>query len=477
MKQVLCLMIVVPLFAKTQIEQKGTSTSFSVNSGTGKNSGIQWIEGLSWQQVKDKAKQENKYIFLDCFATWCGPCKLMDKNVYTNDTVGNYFNTRFIAVRVQMDKTKKDNEFIQSWYSDADSINKNYRIEAYPTFIFLSPMGVPLHRATGYKGVKDLVTLAETAMIPGKIYEDPYAEYERLVTDYKRGIKHYDRMPYMITAAYKSKDDGLAKQLLNEHTDYVIRLKPIERYTKNNIELWAGFTLRSDGPRFNFFYKDGDQIDKVMNEKGYAAAIVDRTIQKEIVDSFYKIHNGKIMFKKLPIRMDGKIEPDYVEADWKKLEKMIRQKFNRECAKRNVLKARVQWYLQHRNYPAYTKYGLLEYKKYPPHNLHRQAMIINDFCWFTFLYVKDKNVLNSVIPWAEKAIKAIEHAKEYNVVINSCLRDTYANLLYKVGRKLEAIKWQENACKWDPTNREMKEALEQMKSGQHTYVKRGAMWK
>src|SRR5205807_219920 len=72
------------------------------------NTGIKWTEGLTWEQVKEKAKKENKYIFLDCFATWCGPCKLMDKEIYTNDTVGSYFNDKFISVKVQMDKAKND---------------------------------------------------------------------------------------------------------------------------------------------------------------------------------------------------------------------------------------------------------------------------------------------------------------------------------------------------------------------------------
>src|SRR5687768_11107058 len=82
--------------------------------------GIKWTTGISWQQVKEKAKQENKYIFIDAFTTWCGPCKMMDKNVYANDTVGDYFNQHFISVKAQMDKSKNDNEQVQSWYNDAE---------------------------------------------------------------------------------------------------------------------------------------------------------------------------------------------------------------------------------------------------------------------------------------------------------------------------------------------------------------------
>ena len=60
--------------------------------------GIKFEEGLSWEQVKQKAKTENKFIFVDCYATWCAPCKMMDKYVYQNDTVGEFVKDKFIYV-------------------------------------------------------------------------------------------------------------------------------------------------------------------------------------------------------------------------------------------------------------------------------------------------------------------------------------------------------------------------------------------
>src|SRR5690242_11809402 len=97
------------------------------------DNGIKWVEGSSWQQVKEKAKKENKYIFVDCYATWCKPCKKMDKEVYIVDSVGAYLNERFISVKLQMDVTQNDNEAVRNWRNTAREIEKQYRISAYPS--------------------------------------------------------------------------------------------------------------------------------------------------------------------------------------------------------------------------------------------------------------------------------------------------------------------------------------------------------
>ncbi|HRD39394.1 MAG TPA: thioredoxin family protein, partial [Bacteroidia bacterium] len=41
--------------------------------------------------VFEKAKKENKFILVDAYTTWCGPCKWMSKNIFTNDTAADYY--------------------------------------------------------------------------------------------------------------------------------------------------------------------------------------------------------------------------------------------------------------------------------------------------------------------------------------------------------------------------------------------------
>jgi thioredoxin-related protein len=456
------------------------TTSENNNEGRG----IHWTTGLSWEQVKQKAKAENKYIFIDAYTTWCGPCKMMDKYVYTNDTVGDFFNQHFIAVKAQMDQTEKDNQIIKGWYKDAEQIQRDYSVIAYPSLIFLSPESTILYKQEGFRPAQKFVDTAKLILTNGTVYNDPYKEYRELVSEYKHGIKHYDRMPYMISTAFKLKDPDLGREMFKDHLNYESTLNENERYTKENIALWSSFVLKLDSKALGFFLKDADKIDQVMGEKEFSTNVVNATIQGRIVDSFFrmqkgesttvkgdKIPNSEIMFVRLPIRKDGKIEPDYVEADWKKLTKMIGKYFNNDYTTRNVLAAKIRWYWQHENMSSVSKTYFKQLAKYPPVDLAREVGMINEVCWQTFLYNNDKKLLKKALEWMEKIIK--QGAKEVNIL------DTYANLLYKLGSTKDAIQWEEKAVskfRGDEKNNSFINVLAKMKKGEVTYLEEGAIW-
>ncbi|GAH00631.1 unnamed protein product, partial [marine sediment metagenome] len=58
----------------------------------------------SFEEAIKTAKAENKLIFVDAYTTWCGPCKWMSKNVFTEGKVGDYFNESFVNVKIDMEK-------------------------------------------------------------------------------------------------------------------------------------------------------------------------------------------------------------------------------------------------------------------------------------------------------------------------------------------------------------------------------------
>jgi len=424
--------------------------------------GIKWTSGLSWDQIKQKAKKENKYIFLDIYATWCGPCKEMDKKVYVNDSVGNYFNDKFISVKVQMDKTAKDDEQVRGWYNDATAIGKQYHITAFPSFVFLNPQGAVVDIQTGYQNVKQFVNLAQTATEPGKLYKDPYKRYDSLVTEYRRGNLNYNELPSMINKA-SILDTALRTELMKVHKAYVVSLPANERYTERNIQFWSSLNLGFQTSIFRFFLKDPEKIDQVMGYNGYAADVVDKMIYIQIVKPFLAEQNKR---KEIPMAgmymSSPELKADSSEADWKKLHKIIREQFNITIAKRNVLAARIEWYMRHFYYYAYCKYTLIQLNKYRPDVTKRPVANINTGAWNAFMHVTDKKILNGYVKWMTKTIQS-RPERDY-------LMDTYANLLYKVGRKEDAIIWETKAVQMRGSKEELfKSLLETMKKGEPTY--------
>src|SRR5690606_162646 len=108
---------------------------------TAQEKGIQFEHNTNWEKLKEKAKAENKHIFVDCFTTWCGPCKWMADNVFVQEEVGEFFNDNFVNLKLQFDETKEDSEDVKSWYDEAKRFAKDYEVRAYPTFLVFDPNG------------------------------------------------------------------------------------------------------------------------------------------------------------------------------------------------------------------------------------------------------------------------------------------------------------------------------------------------
>lgn len=122
----------------------------SVGSAMGQEKvGIRFDKSMSWDEVVRKATRENKYIFMDVMATWCGPCRSMAQQVFPNEEVGAFFNANFICIKLQLDKTAKDDEYVQAWYAFAQETPKRFNIQTVPTLLFFSPKGEIVHSMPG----------------------------------------------------------------------------------------------------------------------------------------------------------------------------------------------------------------------------------------------------------------------------------------------------------------------------------------
>ena len=112
--------------------------------------GIQFFHG-SLKEAKAKAKKEKKLIFIDCYTSWCGPCKSMAKKTFVNKEVGEYFNANFICVKMDMEK------------DEGPDVATRYSVEAYPTYLFLDYKGEVKHRDLGFIDAERFIQLGKTA--------------------------------------------------------------------------------------------------------------------------------------------------------------------------------------------------------------------------------------------------------------------------------------------------------------------------
>ncbi|MNK19606.1 thiol:disulfide interchange protein precursor [compost metagenome] len=127
--------------------------TFSVNAAE-----IKFLENPTWTTVLEKAKKENKIIFLDAYATWCGPCKQMDQETYTNQAVADFYNANFINVKYDMEK------------GEGAMLADRYYVSAYPNLVFINPDGVLLHKGVGFIAANEFLALAKTAKNPETQY-------------------------------------------------------------------------------------------------------------------------------------------------------------------------------------------------------------------------------------------------------------------------------------------------------------------
>ena len=96
------------------------------------------FETKGWDSALLEAKKHNRLVFLDAYTSWCGPCKLLKKNTFTDKAVGDFFNTNFINVTEDMEK------------GIGLRLAEQYKVSAYPTLIITDFKGTIISYTIGY---------------------------------------------------------------------------------------------------------------------------------------------------------------------------------------------------------------------------------------------------------------------------------------------------------------------------------------
>lgn len=390
--------------------------------------GIKFEQTLSWEEIKAKAKTSNKYIFVDCYATWCGPCKMMDREVYSDPQVGKAFNKQFISVKVQMDSTAKDEEQTKKWYTTAQKMRHDYKIQAFPTYLFFTPNTELVLKEMGFMTANNFIRLINLAKDPQKpLY---YAQYQQ----YKQNIKEYETMGKLaLFTRDVIGDNDLSDKMSKDYKKYYLdKLDPEVLYTKEHIDFICNFIpLVSIKDKFFLLcYNNPARFDSISGTTGLGNDIVVQTITRE----------------EIAAKVQKKSKPISKSPNWDELETYIAEKYSSIDAHKLVLDYKIRYYRDiDKDWTLWAKYKDEMIKKYPfkpPYGLEVYISINgHGGAWHAFLHCSDSAVLTKALEWVELAI-TLDGEDTPRL---AAYMDTKANLLYKLGQKEKALKLQKEA--------------------------------
>lgn len=321
------------------------TTCFSL---TAKGEGIDFAKG-TWKEALAKAAEENKLIFLDAYTTWCGPCKKMTREVFPQDVVGDFYNSHFISVKMDMEK------------GEGVEIANHYQIEVYPTLLFVDAEGNLLHRAAGYHNIDQFLDLGNIARNPLKrlgTLEKRFADGDRdpdfllQYTMARAEIQDGSHMP--IAEAYLSTQ---ADWNTDKHLDFIFNLT-----ADANSTMFDHITAN----KMLYIEKYGDR-----NVMGRIQSLIHESIQ------------------------DTKDESSLTQID------RLYAKAYPDKAARMSANFRMSFYRQAGDRQNYAKAAVDYFNSFPEAN----ADELNDVAWTFYQVIEDKKLLKYASKWAKRSVK------------------------------------------------------------------------
>ena len=295
---------------------------------------------------------------------------------------------------------------------------------------------IPLKRLREING--DLLALSNGFQIPKNFYiakpidrNDTDERYPELIDEYEKGKRDSIFLRRLTLMAIRKQDQVNATRFGNS---YVENLKTLFSY--ENLFFINHITRTSKDAGFKIFFKERDRVNQILGSNRSESKLRE-VISIEEIQPNLKLKN--------------------VAPDWKNIEALIGRKYG-EIGLEKVYGSQMVYYLDHNDWANFGKYYGLYFKT----AYSRSEYHINNMSWSVFEKISDKKIL-------ETAISAMKYSIEHFDQTNYQAFDTYANLLYKYGKKTEALEWEEKALKAQPNDREMQAALSKMKKGEQTW--------
>ncbi len=338
------------------------------------------FEHVSFTELKQLALKQNKLIFIDAFTTWCGPCKHMAKTVFTNDTVADYYNQNFINAKIDMEK------------GEGIELAKQYNVNCYPNLLFIDGNGNLVHRVAGSMLAADFINFAKDTKTPEKTFA-----YYKLNYDLQKNNSDFlSKYISLQSNTCIEPNEAVSQYFLLQKEDDLISEKNWamikEQTTSIDSKEYAYLTKNKN--KFELLYGKNDVLSKIDNI--HSQTLIAIIKEKPFNEKKYSITKNKIKETNI-----GNTTQLIFESDLKLAQKNKNWKTYADLAIANV----DTYYLKNSNE-------------------------LNSIAWVFYESVTDNISLLKAELWSKKSTELDENYGNL---------DTYACLLYKIGKKNEAL--------------------------------------
>ncbi|MCX6235935.1 MAG: hypothetical protein NTY07_00020 [Bacteroidia bacterium] len=427
--------------------------------------GIQFEQG-TWKEVLDKAQQTNKPIFVCTYSSTNDTRKRLDSAIFALEAVGKVFNAGFICYQIDADK------------GEGLEVAKNYKAEYNSSYLFIKADGTLFCQTSGNMRANDFIALSKTALSDlndPKTVSDWDKEYVEKKDDSKF-LKEYMNKRSKLGLSNSTLFDEYLKLIPEEerYTNYVVSMYKkmweqllvnsfaYENLQKNWVKIEGRLAIKYNVYLIQCIINTLNEAGNSKNEQLFTAAISaydhlprnTAPLHKDELYAFYYLSVGDI--------------PNYVRVatDFGNNHLMKISK-DSIAAKDKATAELIERRISGGGYPNFDSTQIANLRVNSK-SFEREKVCkgLNDLAWQVFNKVSDKTVLLNALKWSKRSLELMPD--------NSGYLDTYANLLYKLGRKEEAITKEKQALrcvdkKNIASNERMVEILRKMIAGEKTW--------
>jgi len=349
--------------------------------------GIKFIRE-DFRTAMTQAAEKNKLVFIDAYTTWCGPCKLMDKSVFTDEKVLAFMNENFVNLKLDMER------------GDGQIVAQRYKVSAFPSFLFVNSEGELVHKGIGYQDADKFLGLVSIALNANQ----GLLAWSKKFDNGERSPDFLKNYALQLADVQDAKRTAIAKLYLKTQLDW-----------KNNNETLDFI--------FKFVESPDDTFFTLLSKN---KPIFERRVSREAIELKRKNLVEEQLF-------DKKNLPTLARAD-SLLALVNDDKHKLDSTQRNY---RMTYYRMKGDRNAYAQAAVNYFKKYDK-NAGELAETAN-----TFLeQIDDKTFLEKALKWAKRAtrLEKISYhqflvAELYNKLKDKSAALKAANIAIELGKK------------------------------------------